>query len=222
MQIKATLLLIISLVLVSVKISAQTRDTLIRINNDTVKTSPNIKGKPKAGPIKDAARLELEAKPKRGAIQSAILPGLGNYKNRSFAWYVKVPAIYAGLIIFTEQFIQNKNKYKFFLRQAVLKQDGSKEALAQMDPRYNNSRIDLAALVTAKDIYRRNRDLSFLGGLAVYGINIVDAYISGKFLRYDITPELSLRVSPSLQGQYQVSNMNTLPAPTLKVSLSFK
>ncbi|MDB5014550.1 MAG: hypothetical protein JWQ25_2752 [Daejeonella sp.] len=220
MHTKATFLLIITFLLVSVKISAQTRDTLIKINSDTVKNNSNSKVKPKAGPIKDAARLELEAKPRRGAIQSAILPGLGNYKNKSFAWYLKVPAIYAGLIIFTDQFIYNKKQYKLFLQQAIYKQDGSDEALAKMDKRY--AAIDLSTLVEAKDLFRRNRDLCVLGGLAVYGINIVDAYISGKFLRYDITPELSLRVNPSLQGQYQVSNSSALPAPALKVSLSFK
>ena len=220
MRTNVKLILVVTLLFMSVKISAQTRDTLIRIGGDTTKTAVETKPKSNPGPFKSAARLELEAKPKRGAIQSAILPGLGNYKNKSFAWYLKVPAIYAGLIIFTDQFIQNKSKYKLFLKQAVLKQDGSKEALAQMDKRYVN--IDLSTLITAKDTYRRNRDLCVLGGLAVYGINIVDAYISGKFLRYDITPEISLKINPTLEGQFQVSNSSALPAPALKVSLSFK
>ena len=220
MHTKASFILVLALLLSSVNISAQTRDTLIKIGSDTSKNAP--KTQPKVGPVKSAERLELEAKPRRGAIQSAILPGYGNYKNKSFAWYVKVPAIYAGLIMFTDQFFWNKNQYKLFLRQATLKQDGSVEALAQMDPKYNRAGIELSDLITAKDLYRRNRDLCVLGGLAVYGINIVDAYISGKFLRYDITPELSLRVNPSFQGQSQVSNSRALPAPALKVSLSFK
>ncbi|MDB5119463.1 MAG: hypothetical protein JWN56_681 [Sphingobacteriales bacterium] len=218
MYTKATFILILTLLLVSVKISAQTRDTLIKIGNDTAKNSPKVK--PKVGPIKDAARLELEAKPRRGALQSAILPGLGNYKNKSFAWYLKVPAIYAGLIIFTDQFIYNKNKYKFILQQAKYKQENTEASIAAMDPRYRN--IELSVLTDAKDLFRRNRDLCVLGGLAVYGINIIDAYVAGKFLRYDITPELSLRVNPSLQGQYQVSSGSALPAPALKISLSFK
>ena len=214
MQTKILIVLVIT-ILAGFSATAQIRDTTIRINADTTQSAV----KPKKGPIKDAARLELEAKPRRGAIQSAILPGYGNYKNKSFAWFLKVPAIYVGLGLFTDQFIKNKNNYKLWLQQAVYKQENTAASLAKMDPRFKS--IELARIVEGKDLFRRNRDLCVLGGLAVYGINIVDAYIAGKFLRYDISPELTFKINPTMQLQPVSSGYAALPSPALKISLSF-
>jgi hypothetical protein len=214
MQTKILIVLVIT-ILAGSSATAQIRDTTIRINSDTTQSVV----KPKKGPVKDAARLELEAKPRRGAIQSAILPGYGNYKNKSWGWFMKVPAIYVGLGLFTDQFIKNKNNYKLWLQQAVYKQENTAASLAKLDPRFKS--IELARIVEGKDLFRRNRDLCVLGGLAVYGINIVDAYIAGKFLRYDISPELTFKINPTMQLQSVSNGYAALPSPALKISLSF-
>ncbi|HCN83770.1 MAG TPA: hypothetical protein DIT07_09120, partial [Sphingobacteriaceae bacterium] len=54
-------------------------------------------------------------------------------------------------------------------------------------------------MVQVKDAYRRNRDLSILGFVAVYAVNMIDAYIDAKFFRYDISNDLSLKIEPSFQ-----------------------
>ncbi|MEM8599034.1 MAG: DUF5683 domain-containing protein [Bacteroidota bacterium] len=49
-----------------------------------------------------------------------------------------------------------------------------------------------------RDVLRRNRDFSILIGLLVYGIQTLDAYVSGHLLDFDVSEDLSLRALPAL------------------------
>ncbi len=51
-----------------------------------------------------------------------------------------------------------------------------------------------------RDNLRRNRDLSVVGIGLVYGLSILDAYISAHLLDFDIGEDLTFSVSPSLHG----------------------
>ena len=49
------------------------------------------------------------------------------------------------------------------------------------------------------DEYRKNRDMSVIIMLAVWGLNVVDANVDGHFFNYDVSDDLSLILSP-IQG----------------------
>ena len=65
--------------------------------------------------------------------------------------------------------------------------------------------IDMAwlqrALKSKKDYYRRNRDLCIIGMVGLYLLSMVDAYVDASLSHFDISPDLSLRVSPTIEPQ---------------------
>lgn len=189
-------------------------DTIKKMKADTVKQPSNIVSKKPSGPLKDSARLAIEAMPHKAIVRSLILPGLGQYHNKG-VWYLKVPAIYAGLIAFGVAIKSNQDQYKFFLNEARYFQENGKRS----SPKYP-SLNSLQSLIVVKDLYRRNRDLSFLGFVGVYAINVIDAYVTAKFFRYDISEDLSLHVQPSILKQPITTNAYASPVPAIKFTLS--
>jgi hypothetical protein len=49
-----------------------------------------------------------------------------------------------------------------------------------------------------KDRYRRWRDMSVFVMIGIYGLSVVDAYVDASLSQFDISPNLSLRVSPTV------------------------
>ena len=173
--------------------------------------SLSIKAQSKQGPVKDSIRLALEKMPKKAAWGSAIVPGLGQVYNKR--WW-KVPLIYGGFAAFIVSYQDNNKQYHVFL----------KEVQYRLANNYNPQNPAYAAysyegLVRIKDNYLRNKELSIIGGVVVYAVNIIDAYVDAKFFRFDISENLSLQLKPTLQ-----TNPGGLHAyvaqPGLKLSLS--
>jgi len=143
---------------------------------------------------KDAKRIALEARPRQAAIQSALIPGLGQFKNKGFLWYLKIPAMYAGMVIFASQTKYYNRKYQYYLKHAQLKLGNNTNEMAS-----ELRNTPLLALQHAYERNERNKQLSIAGAIGIYGLNILDAYISGKFLRYDITDNLVVKLEPTFQ-----------------------
>lgn len=162
--------------------------------------------------VKDSARLALEAMTRRAAMKSAMLPGLGQIYNKR--WW-KVPLVYGGFVGIGLVFEFNQRNYKIFLKEAQYRElnPGKKE-----NPLF--VRLTNEGIISIKDSYRRNRDLSVLGGLGFYAINIIDAYVDAKFFRFDISDDLSLKISPSVNQAATVHASAFAPVLGLKVKLS--
>jgi hypothetical protein len=162
--------------------------------------------------IKDSARIEIEAMPRRAALKSAMLPGLGQIYNKR--WW-KVPLVYGGFVGIGLVFEFNQRYYQIFLKEAQFRQEnpGKKE-----NPLY--APYTTEGIISIKDSYRRNRDLSVLGGLGFYAINVIDAYVDAKFFRFDISDDLSVKLSPSLnQGPIHASGVSPVLGVKLKITL---
>jgi len=187
------------------------KDTVPVVRTDTVKRA--VITQPK-GPVKDSARLAIEAMPRKAAIRSAILPGLGQIYNGGL-WWIKVPVIYGGFGALGAVYAWNQNNYKTFLREAQYRQANN---FQPQDPRY--ARFTYEGIVKIKDIYRRDRDLTIIGMAGLYALNIIEAYVDAKFFRFDVSEDLSLNVAPSMQMQPSAYAMNATAVPTLKFSLS--
>lgn len=163
-----------------------------RIKIDTVRKRGKI-NKTDSVPFvfKDSARLALERMPHKAVVRSAIVPGLGQIYNKR--WW-KVPFIYAGFVGVGLAFDFNQRYYREFLGEVQYRSahDGEPK-----NPAYAGYSFE--GMVQVKDAYRRNRDLSILGFVAMHAVNMIDAYIDAKFFRYDISNDLSLKVEPSFQ-----------------------
>ena len=49
-----------------------------------------------------------------------------------------------------------------------------------------------------KNYYRRNRDLCIICMVGVYAIAMIDAYVDAQLAHFDITPDLSVDIAPTL------------------------
>lgn len=161
--------------------------------------------------FKDSARLVLEKLPRRAARSSAILPGLGQVRNKR--WW-KVPLIYGGFASFVIAYRDNDRQYDYFL----------KEVNYRLANNQNPGNPELAGysfegLVKIKDNFRRNKELSIIGGVLVYAVNIIDAYVDAKFFRFDISDKLSFQARPALQPNYALNTFRPAPAFSLKLRL---
>lgn len=186
-------------------------DSTLRSETGIVEADTIIKTKP-AGPVKDSARLALEAMPRKALIRSALIPGWGQFYNKGL-WWLKVPAIYGGLVAFGIAIHDNQVMYNKFLKEAQYRQQFQKA----LDPRYEGYGDE--GIIRLKNGYRRNRDLSILGVAGVYAVNIIEAYVDAKFFRFDIDEDLSLNLAPSFRQSGNYFNASHV-FPGIKLSLS--
>jgi hypothetical protein len=147
----------------------------------------------------------------KAAIYSAVLPGLGQAYNRK---YWKIPIIYAGFGVITYFVVSNNNEYKTYNEAYVYQANGETYPI---DNPYVG-KYSLTQLQDAMDYYRRNRDLSYIIGGLWYVANILEAYVDAHFFEYDISEDLTMRVSPSVSPMPMTKNQS---APGIKVSFKF-
>jgi len=166
----------------------------------------------KAPAIKDSARIEIEAMPRRAALKSAMLPGLGQIYNKR--WW-KVPLVYGGFVGIGLVFEFNQRNYKIFLKEAQFRQENPGKTQNPLFVPYTTEGI-----INIKDAYRRDRDLSVLAGLGFYAINIIDAYVDAKFFRFDISDELTLQVNPTINQPIPVHASGFAPVVGLKFKIA--
>ncbi|MHB1178899.1 MAG: DUF5683 domain-containing protein, partial [Daejeonella sp.] len=107
--------------------------------------------------VKDSARLAAEERPRIAVRRSAILPGLGQIYNKR--WW-KVPLVYGGFVGIGLVFEFNQRTYKIFLKEAQFRELNPNKTQNPLYAQYSREGI-----ISIKDAYRRNRDLSILAGL---------------------------------------------------------
>ena len=135
-----------------------------------------------------AARKQIYKGPRTASILSAIIPGAGQVYNRK---YWKVPVIYAGLGGLGYLFVTHQSDYSYFRRNLVAIHDDN-SSTENVTP-YNSDQ-----LVTLKNDSRRLRDLSAFGMGVIYLINIIDANVDAHLKTFDVSDDLSLKLSPVL------------------------
>lgn len=163
--------------------------------------------------------------PQRALWLAMALPGAGQIYNRK---YWKLPIIYGGFMGCIYALTWNDMMYKDY-SQAYLDIMDDDPATASY-----NKFLHLGIQITPaneerykqlfksrKDKYRRWRDMSFFVMIGVYALSVIDAYVDAELSEFDISKDLSLKVSPAVIPNY--SGGNPLQAQSLGVncSLSF-
>ena len=167
--------------------------------------------------IKDAD--SFKPNPKTAWIMAAVFPGLGQVYNRQ---YWKLPIVYGGLMACAYATTWNNKTYQDY-KQAYF--DVIKDARDHPNPEdaslwsdswqsYVPSSNDPSAIATRlrdrtfhenlrrrKDYFRRYRDLSLIIGIGVYVICIADSYVDAQMFDFDVSPDLSFRVTPEIRHE---------------------
>lgn len=133
--------------------------------------------------------------PKKAAIMSACLPGLGqayNHYKLGVKWsMVKIPIIYAGFGALGYGFFWNQGFVKDYRDALRTRYDGDSTTV-DLFPRYSDN-----DLVMLKNYYQRYRDLCVIGFAAVYTLQIIDAAVDAHLSTFDVGDDLSLNVRPA-------------------------
>ena len=174
--------------------NAQSRDTLVFKGDTTL-----IQG------VEIDMTATKEHSPHKASFYAAILPGLGQAYNKK---YWKIPLLYGGIggvgyaIHFNSKYY---NKYKAAYRDFIIRDPGNKSYREFIPPGLDEQKIYgqyeqwfEEALNNKKQYYRRYRDLSYIGMIGVYVIQIVDAAVDAHFYNFDISDDLSMLVAPAV------------------------
>lgn len=154
------------------------------------------------GQPKDTLVTEVEVdtahSPKIATILSGVIPSSGLIYNqvykvagqKSTLWW-KLPIIYGGLGAMTYLAVTNHQEYRMF----------KDERLARLDANYQST--DLAFLSDSQlkvyqDQYDRWRNLSIIGGLLVYTLQLIDANVEAHLMHFDTSDNLSFNWKPTV------------------------
>jgi hypothetical protein len=152
--------------------------------------------------------------PNRAANMSAIIPGLGQAYNKK---YWKMPIIYGGAAALIYSYSWNNRQYQKYLGAYKLDSDTSSATNSEFQGIYTVNN-----LITLKDYYRRNRDLSVIGMVVLYAANVVDAYVDGHFYDFDISDDLSMKVNPYIVPDRNVYGYQSGTITGVSLTLNFK
>ena len=144
--------------------------------------------------------------PKIATQRSAILPGWGQAYNKQ---YWKIPLVYGVLAIPAATYQYNADLYtkaKFAYEAKFKAANGDNSDIAKIDPTLKN--LSLASLQSYRNIFRKDRDYSIMWFILGWGLNVLDATVSGHLKEFDINNDLSLRIEPTIQSQLRQTGIS--------------
>ncbi|THU34791.1 hypothetical protein FAM09_22600 [Niastella caeni] len=153
--------------------------------------------------------------PRKAAIYSAVLPGLGQIYNKK---YWKVPIVYAAIGIPVYTFFDNKtwyNRTRYALKVAEMDHTTQEytDALADVHssllPLVDGTKTN--SLLNYRNEFRKNMDYSILFTLLFWGLNVVDATVDAHLKGFNVSDNLAMQVRPAI-----------LPNQAIGVSILFK
>src|SRR5574344_592153 len=154
--------------------------------------------------------------PQKSLWYAIIFPGLGQIYNRQ---YWKVPIVYGGVAGLTYAISWNGKYYRDYSRgyRDIMDSDPNTKSYEKLLPySIDPSSSEAKNLMKSRqNTYRRYRDLSIVGAVAFYAITVIDAYVDAQLADFDISPDLSMQVAPTL---FQTPNSYK---PSVGVQLNF-
>lgn len=193
----------------------------VQLKRDSLKSKPFA---PKPAKIK-VYHPDSTHSPHKAVMRSLMLPGLGQVYNRK--WW-KVPIIYGGLGLIAWAYLFNQKYYTENLAIARYRHDGTApvpgDKYYDLYQQYALYKYPDESVYNAVIAYRRNRDLSVLGFVGFWGINVIDAYVDAKFIHsYTMDTNLSMRVRPGLIEQpMYAGNLNGSFIPGIKFTFTLR
>lgn len=152
----------------------------------------------------------------RAVWLGALVPGLGQIYNKS---YWKLPIVYGAFmgcgyaIGWTNtKYTDYKEAYRDIYSDAkkgiVDGKDPTKSYVKILPKGYTIDRMGSVSTYTEtlnkyQNMYRRYRDISIVATILVYGLTLIDAYVDAQLFDFDISPDLSLEVTPQIYNDLQ-------------------
>ncbi len=120
--------------------------------------------------------------------KSMILPGWGQVVNQQI-W--KVPIIYGMLAGLAYYSIQMDQSYRDYRAAFYNSQNPDGDQRFGPTPPHIDPNQSPDAMRYNRNVYRNRRDLTIIGVILAYGLNIVDAYVFAHMRDFDVSDDLS-------------------------------
>ena len=150
--------------------------------------------------------------PKRAALFS-LFPGAGQiyneygyrkYGKKNRAWW-KVPLIYGGMATTSYFWFQNYQRSQLLKEEILYRREfGDSTNLhpalavftteAQLTGGYTDDLVDSRGF----DDVARRRDLLMFATIGIYGLQIIEAYVDGHFVSFDVSEDLTMSWYPTM------------------------
>lgn len=161
--------------------------------------------------------------PQKATWIALAIPGGGQIYNRK---YWKLPFIYGGFVGCAYALHWNNQMYSDYSQAYldIMSNDPTRTSYLNFLPDGYDVKGNLTFLQTTfkkkKDYYRRYRDLSIFAFMGVYILSVIDAYVDAELSNFDITNDLSFKVSPAFI-QNSISSKWSDQAIGLQCSITF-
>lgn len=150
---------------------------------------------------RDLTKAQFVPDPQRALWLALVIPGAGQIYNRK---YWKLPLVYGGFLGCTYAFTWNQQMYSDYSQAYLDIMDDNPATQSYKDflpPNFDiTGREDRYKEIfkNKKNTYRRWRDLSVFCFAGVYILSVIDAYVDAQLSEFDITPDLSMRLEPTV------------------------
>ncbi len=144
--------------------------------------------------------------PSTATKRSALIPGWGQAYNKQ---YWKIPLVYGIIAIPTATYIYNNsmyNKTKFAYEAKFKEALGDPSDVEKIDPELKN--LSASSLQSYRNLFRKDRDYSIMWFILTWGINVIDATVSGHLKEFDITNDLSFKIQPTYLPQFNQAGLS--------------
>lgn len=139
----------------------------------------------------------------RATWMAVVFPGGGQIYNRK---YWKLPIVYGGFVGCAYALSWNNKMFTDYSKAYVdiMDKDPTTNSYYEiLPPNVTNINEDTdtyysGLLKRRKDYYRRFRDISIFAFIGVYLISIIDAYVDAELSNFDIGPDLSMKIEPTI------------------------
>ena len=198
-------------------------DTSAALQDTVIASTGKIKFKVKVNSVQSDSTAVKHREPNRIVWMGAIAPGLGQILNHK---YWKLPIVYGGFLTCAYAITWYGSRYTQYKNAYLAISDGNpKNDYLYLEILPTGTTVQdfggeanfKNVLNTAQNSFRRYRDLSILISVGYYALTVLDAYVDAQLFDFDITPDLSMHISPNINtgsinsaGIRQTSNYGVL------------
>ena len=194
-----------------VKVVSAAGDTIMVNSADSVKGLEGFEVLTNNSPL--GKKRIFNPDPKRALWLSALCPGLGQLYNRRYWKLPIVVGAFVGLAYGTSWNNRMLNDYRRAYRDATDNDPDTRSYMNFYPPTTQESSLDMdwlkRAMKNKRDYYRRYRDICIIGIVGVYALCMIDAYVDASLAHFDISPDLSMEVKPSVMIQQAGNGADT-------------
>ena len=140
--------------------------------------------------------------PRKAAILSAVVPGLGQVYNKK---YWKVPLVYIALGTSAGFFLYNRREYIDARDAYRNKLDNNPDNDADIQDKFKP--VDPESIRRYRNGVRQYVDYSVLAFILCWGLNVVDAAVDAHLKSFELTENLTMHVNPYINPAVGSSGM---------------